>query len=111
MKVFPVDSIVTKLGEDGLPIYDRPYVSADLREVYANFFSNGVFMDDSTSLQVMNATGSMNVYVKAGTCHINGAFGVETEQDEQHAVERLIWNVGKAIQENTEKVGKHRSGR
>ena len=80
MKVFPVDSIVTKLGEDGLPIYDRPYVSADLREVYANFFSNGVFMDDSTSLQVVNATGGMNVYVKAGTCHVNGAFGVETEQ-------------------------------
>lgn len=80
MKVFPVDSIVTKLGDDGLPIYDRPYASADLREVYANFFSNGVFMDDSTSLQVMNATGGMNVYVKAGTCHVNGAFGVETEQ-------------------------------
>ena len=80
MKVFPVDSIVTKLGDDGLPIYDRPYVSADLREVYANFFSNGVFMDDSTSLQVMNATGGMNVYVKPGTCHINGAFGVETAQ-------------------------------
>nr|UVY18035.1 MAG: protein of unknown function (DUF859) [Bacteriophage sp.] len=80
MKVFPVDSIVTKLGEDGLPIYDRPYASADLREVYANFFSNGVFMDDSTSLQVVNATGGMNVYVKAGTCHINGAFGVETEK-------------------------------
>nr|UVM82215.1 MAG: protein of unknown function DUF859 [Bacteriophage sp.] len=80
MKVFPVDSIVTKLGEDGLPIYDRPYASADLREVYANFFSNGVFMDDGTSLQVMNATGGMNVYVKAGTCHVNGAFGVETEQ-------------------------------
>lgn len=80
MKVFPVDSIVTKLGDDGLPIYDRPYVSADLREVYANFFSNGVFMDDGTSLQVMSATGGMNVYVKAGTCHINGAFGVETEQ-------------------------------
>lgn len=80
MKVFPVDSIVTKLGDDGLPIYDRPYVSADLREVYANFFSNGVFMDGSASLQVMSATGGMNVYVKAGTCHINGAFGVETEQ-------------------------------
>lgn len=80
MKAFPVDSIVTKLGDDGLPIYDRPYASADLREVYANFFSNGVFMDDGTSLQVMTATGGMNVYVKAGTCHINGAFGVETEQ-------------------------------
>lgn len=80
MKVFPVDSIVTKLGDDGLPIYDRPYVSADLRDVYANFFSNGVFMDVGTSLQVMNASGGMNVYVNAGTCHINGAFGVETEQ-------------------------------
>lgn len=80
MKVFPVDSIVTKLGDDGLPIYDRPYVSADLREVYAKFFSNGVFMDDSTSLQVMNAAGGMNVYVRAGACHVNGAFGVETER-------------------------------
>lgn len=80
MKVFPVDSIVTKLGDDGLPIYDRPYVSADLRGVYANFFSNGVFMDDSSSLQVMSAAGGMNVHVKAGTCHVNGAFGVEAEQ-------------------------------
>ena len=78
MKVFPVDSIVTRLGDDGLPIYDRPYVSADLREVYANFFSNGVFMDDGTSLQVMAAAGGMNVVVKAGTCHMNGAFGFET---------------------------------
>lgn len=78
MKVFPVDSIVTRLGDDGLPIYDRPYVSADLREVYANFFSNGVFMDDGTALQVTTATGGMNVVVKAGTCHMNGAFGFET---------------------------------
>lgn len=80
MKVFPVDSVVTKLGDDGLPIYDRPYASADLRGVYANFFGNGVFMDDSTSLQVVSAAGGMNVYVKAGTCHVNGAFGVETDQ-------------------------------
>lgn len=78
MKVFPVDSIVTRLGDDGLPIYDRPYVSADLREVYANFFSNGVFMDDGTALQVTTATGGMNVVVKPGTCHMNGAFGFET---------------------------------
>lgn len=80
MKVFPVDSIVTRLGDDGLPIYDRPYVSADLREVYANFFSNGVFMDDGTAFQVTTATGGMNVIVKAGSCHMNGAFGFETEQ-------------------------------
>lgn len=80
MKVFPVDSIVTRLGDDGLPVYDRPYVSADLREVYANFFSNGVFMDDGTALQVKTATGGMNVIVNAGSCHMNGAFGFETEQ-------------------------------
>lgn len=80
MKVFPVDSVVTTLGDDGLPVYDRPYVSADLRNVYSNFFSNGVFLNESTSLQVTAATGGMSVNVAAGSCHINGAFGVETEQ-------------------------------
>lgn len=80
MKVFPVDSVVTTLGDDGLPVYDRPYVSADLRNVYSNFFTNGVFLNESTSLQVTAATGGMSVNVAAGSCHINGAFGVETEQ-------------------------------
>ena len=80
MKVFPVDSVVTTLGDDGLPVYDRPYVSADLRNVYSNFFTNGVFLNESTSLQVTAAEGGLSVNVAAGSCHINGAFGVETEQ-------------------------------
>ena len=77
MKVFPVDSVVTELGSDGLPVYDRPYVSADLRNVYMAFFKDGVFLNESTSLQVMTATGGMNVSVKAGSCLIQGAFGIE----------------------------------
>lgn len=38
-------------------------------------------------------------------------FGVDSDEDEQHAIERLTWNVGMLIRENTESVGKHRSGR
>ena len=75
-----MDSVVTALGDDGLPVYDRPYVSADLRNVYSNFFSNGVFLNESTSLQVTAATGGMSINVAAGSCHINGAFGVEAGQ-------------------------------
>lgn len=77
MKVFPVDSVVTKLGSDGLPVYDRPYTSSDLRNVYQAFFKNGVFLNVSTSLQVSPATGGMNVVVGAGSCLIQGAFGIE----------------------------------
>lgn len=77
MKVFPVDSVVAELGSDGLPVYDRPYTSADLRNVYQAFFKNGVFLNVSTSLQVSPATGGMNVVVGAGSCLIQGAFGIE----------------------------------
>ena len=38
-------------------------------------------------------------------------FGVDSDEDEQHAIERLTWNVGMLIRENTESVGKHRFGR
>ena len=77
MKVFPVDSVVSELGSDGLPVYDRPYTSADLRNVYRAFLKDGVFLNVSTSLQVSPATGGMNVVVGAGSCLIQGAFGIE----------------------------------
>lgn len=31
-------------------------------------------------------------------------FGVDSDEDEQHAIERLTWNVGMLIRENTESV-------
>lgn len=77
MNVFPVDSVISEIGTDGLPVYDRPYSAKDLREVYETFFSNGVFMEDPNSLFVSTATG-MNVTVNPGKCHINGAVGYES---------------------------------
>lgn len=80
MKCYPVDSVVTELGSDGLPVYDRPYTSKDIRDVYKAFFSNGVFGDPSDALQVFAATGGMNVVVHPGKCVIQGCFGEETEE-------------------------------
>lgn len=79
MKVFPVDSIVSELGDDGLPIYDRPFVSADLRDVYGEFFSNGIFSTSSNVFKVEASTGGMVVTVQGGKAHINGAFGNEED--------------------------------
>lgn len=82
MIVFPVDSAVKALDDDGLPIYDRPFVSQDIADVYETFFSNGVFMNKPSSLQVMEDTenSGMTVLVSPGKCHIDGRFGVEVEQ-------------------------------
>lgn len=79
MKVFPIDSMITRMGEDGLPVYDRPFASSDLRTVFNTFFTNGVFMTEKDSLRV-TASNSMNVTVHKGICHINGAFGFENEE-------------------------------
>lgn len=76
MNVFPVDSVVTGLGEDGLPEYDRAYTAEDLREVYAEFFTNGVF---GSGHLAVSSNATQGVAVAAGSCIINGAVGVEDE--------------------------------
>lgn len=78
MKVFPMDSLVTKMGTNGLPVYDRPYTATDLRSWMQHFVSNGVFMD-SNGLHVTAGSG-MTVVVSPGSCHINGAVGYEEAQ-------------------------------
>lgn len=78
MKVFPMDSLVTEIGNNGLPVYDRPYTATDLREWLQHFVSNGVFMNEG-GLSV-SAGSAMTVVVSPGSCHINGAVGYETEQ-------------------------------
>ena len=76
MKSFPWDSSVTELGEDGLPIYDRPATAQDQRDIFAKFFSNGVFMQEGTNLQVVIGSG-MNVVVNPGWANIRGTFAYE----------------------------------
>lgn len=73
---FPWESIVEGLGENGFPIYDRPYTAEELREVYETFFSNGVFLDTDRAFQVVQADG-MTVDVVPGKCHIKGTVGYE----------------------------------
>lgn len=78
MQVFPMDSLVSEIGDNGLPVYDRPYTATDLRAWMQHFVSNGVFMN-SNGLRVTAGSG-MTVIVSPGSCHINGAVGYEEEQ-------------------------------
>ena len=80
MKCYPVDSVVTELGSDGLPVYDRPYTAKDLREVYRRFFTDGVFGDPADGLQVSPATGGMYVTARPGYCMVRGCYGQEDEE-------------------------------
>lgn len=77
-KAFPMDSKVTEIGEDGLPVYDRAFSSADLREVYKTYFGNGYFADEGSSMNVKAASG-MTLTVQAGKVHIQGVLGFMTE--------------------------------
>lgn len=74
MRSFPWDSIVTGI-EDGLPILDRTYHAADLREVYKTFFSNGVFIDVDEAFQVTAVADELSVLVAPGKCNIEGTIG------------------------------------
>ena len=78
MRSFPWDSVVTQMGDDGLPKYDRSSNADDVREIIGTFLTDGVFMGTSSSLQVM-AGDAMNVTVKAGKCMVKSTVGVELE--------------------------------
>ena len=78
MKSYPFTSQVT-YDMQGLPKYDRAVNSEFLRAVYARFFSDGVFYDQSDRLQVVADTG-MQVKVKPGSVHIRGAIGIEENE-------------------------------
>lgn len=78
LTAFPMDSQVTGMGDDGLPVYDRAFDSTDLREVYKTYFSNGYFAEVGTSMHVKAATG-MTATVEAGKVNIQGTLGFMTE--------------------------------
>lgn len=75
---FPMDSQVTEMGEDGLPVYDRAFSSSDLREVYKTYFSDGYFAADGTSMNVKPGDG-LNVTVQPGKVNIRGTLGFMSE--------------------------------
>lgn len=62
--------------EDGQP--DRVYLAEDFAEYFNSFISNGVFVNPSTSLQVM-ANDNMTITVETGKAWINGYFYQNTK--------------------------------
>lgn len=72
---YPFTSKVT-YDKQGLPLYDRAVDSAFLRQIYKQYFSDGVHYSPTNALQVVADSG-MNIKVFPGTCHIQGAMGIE----------------------------------
>jgi len=79
MKSFPFDSEVT-YTDTGEPLYDRASDSQELRAYFNLMFSNGVFPNPSTGLQVVAYTEAMSVAVLPGSVIIQGAFGLEENE-------------------------------
>ena len=79
MQSYPFTSDKITYDEHGLPKYDRAVDSAFLRKVFAQYFSDGVFYSSANALQVVADTG-MQVAVEPGSCHIQGAIGIETNR-------------------------------
>lgn len=75
MQSYPFTSQVT-YDEQGLPLYDRAVDSDFLRQVFAAYFSDGIFYKPTNALQVVASTG-MEVQINPGVCHIQGAIGIE----------------------------------
>lgn len=78
MKSYPFTSQVT-YDSLGMPQYDRAVDSEFLRAVFLQYFSDGVFYDQSDRMQVVVDTG-MQVKVMPGCVHIRGAIGIEDKQ-------------------------------
>lgn len=74
IKAFPMDSRVTEMGEDGLPVYDRQFGSSDLREVMKTYFGDGYFAEEGTSMNVKASSG-LDVAVQAGKVNMQGTLG------------------------------------
>ena len=79
MKSFPWTSTADGLDDDGFPKYDRASTAEDLQEIYAKFFSSGVYAEPGDSFSAVAGSG-MGVSVKPGGCVINGTFGMELEE-------------------------------
>lgn len=71
---FPFDSKADGYDSEGYPIYDRAVGASMLRDVFAKFFSNGVFASPASTFQIAKGTG-LTVTIQPGVGIINGAMG------------------------------------
>lgn len=68
--VYPMDSVVTGVDTDGLPLYDRAYNASDLRTFMSLFVTDGVWTDYLDELTPVRQGGSW--YVGAGAAMADG---------------------------------------
>ena len=76
---FPFDSEVT-FDEHGMPTYDRGCDGRELRSYYHLLYTDGVFPNPSTGLQVTPYDQEMSVAVLPGHTVIQGAIGIEKNE-------------------------------
>ena len=75
LESFPFTSHEDGYDADGYPVYDRAVGSGMLRETFAKFFTNGVFPNPGTALQIGKASSGLAVTIQPGIGIINGAMG------------------------------------
>lgn len=76
MQFFPFDSEYLGVDEDGRPLFDRAQDSAFLRKVFAQYFSDGVFVNtNGNSFQVLANSGN-TITIKSGASNNRGLFTI-----------------------------------
>lgn len=88
----------------GVTTYDREYDSRDLTDYLKRFFTDGVFMEPSTSLRVLAASSGLSVTMQEGAALINGcsietdaavSFAIGTAHASLPRIDRVVvrWNL------------------
>lgn len=70
------NSDISGYNDSGMPIFDRAEDAEFFAHFFKSFFTNGVYPNPSSNLQVLIQEG-MNVKVLPGLCLIEGYFGFE----------------------------------
>ena len=79
LESFPFDSRYDGFDDEGYPVYDRAVGSKTLRDVFAHFFSDGVFSDTTYPFRLTKAASGLAVTVNPGVIIINGGWGILPE--------------------------------
>lgn len=102
--------------QGGVTIYDREYDSSDLTDYLKRFFTDGVFMEPSTALQILAASTGLAVNMQAGAALINGctiesdaavSFTLSAAHATLPRIDRIVvrWNISERKMEFALKAG------
>lgn len=100
----------------GVTIYDNEYDATDLTEYLKRFFTDGVFMEPSTALQILAASTELAVDMQVGAALINGCtietdaavrFSLASAHATLPRIDRIVvrWNISERKMEFALKAG------